>query len=133
MHRRRTDARALVAQILGTMERQPDRLPAINASGRAIAHHANGNLAHDEISRFAPRRLKETKNWNVMIWHKHENRTGGGTGVPTDADVAAVGVEVAGGSEMAERPAPSLTVKRRAWETRSRTHRGSPTGYRRRF
>ena len=77
MHRRRTDTRALVAQILGTMERQPDRLPAINASGRAIAHHAHGNIAHDEIRGFAPRRLKETKDWNAMVWHKHENRTGG--------------------------------------------------------
>ena len=79
VHGRRTNAGALVAQIFGTMKRQPNCFSAINAGGRAIAHHAHGNLAHDEISRFAPRRLKETKDWYAMVWHKHENRTGGGS------------------------------------------------------
>lgn len=66
MHRRRTDARALVAQILRTMKRQTNGLSAIDARGRAIAHHANGNVAHDVVRGLAPRGLKETKDGNAM-------------------------------------------------------------------
>jgi hypothetical protein len=66
MHRCRTDARALVAQILRTMKSQPNGLPAINASRGAIAHHADGDIAHDKIRRLAPRGLEETKDGNAM-------------------------------------------------------------------
>jgi hypothetical protein len=69
MHRRRTNARALIAQILRTMKRQANRLPAINARGRAIAHHAHGDLAHHVVRGLAPRRLKKTKHWYAMVWH----------------------------------------------------------------
>jgi hypothetical protein len=66
MHCRRTDARALIAQILRTMKRQANGFSAINARSRAVAHHANGNIAHDEIRGLAPRGLKETKDRNTM-------------------------------------------------------------------
>src|SRR5689334_23146556 len=82
MHGRRTNTRTLVAQILRTMKCQPNCLAAINARSRAIAHHANGNVAHDEVRRLAPRGLKETKDWNAMVrglvWHlsPHEEVVG---------------------------------------------------------
>ncbi len=67
MHRRRTNARALVSQILGTMKSQANRLAAINARRRAITHHAHGHVAHYVVRGLAPRGLKETKHRNVMV------------------------------------------------------------------
>ena len=73
MHGRRTDARALIAQILRTMKHQSNGFSAIDAGGRAIAHHAHGNLAHDVVRGLAPRGLKKTEDWYAVVWHV--NRT----------------------------------------------------------
>ena len=129
MHRRRTNARALVAQVLRTMKCQPNRFSAINAGSRAIAHHPDCDVPHYVVRRLAPRGLKKTKDWNAMVWH-NKQKPAPVPGFPTDADVAAVGVEVGGGSEMAERPAPRLVMKAQAW-TRAAAHTAaapSPTG-----
>jgi hypothetical protein len=67
---RRTHACALVAQIFRTVESQSNGLATIDAGCRAIPHHAHCDLAHDEVSRLAPRWLKETKDRNAMSRHK---------------------------------------------------------------
>jgi hypothetical protein len=74
MHSRRTNASALVAQILWTMKGQPNGLSAIDAGCRAIAHHAHRNLAHDVVRGLTPRGLKQTKDGNTMVWHEHKKQ-----------------------------------------------------------
>jgi hypothetical protein len=66
VNRRSTDARAFVAQVLRTMERQADRLSAIDARCGAIMNHAHRDFAQNVICRLRPCRLKQTEDWDAM-------------------------------------------------------------------
>ena len=54
------------------MKRQPNRPATIDAGCRAIANHANGNLAHDVIRRLAPGGLEQAKDSDTMVRHDIE-------------------------------------------------------------
>src|SRR5437763_17176053 len=69
VNRCRPNASAFVAQILRSMKDQANRFAAIDTGCRAIANHANGNLAHDVIRRLAPGGLEQAKNRYAVTGH----------------------------------------------------------------